>query len=245
MKQMNFRDKLLISIIPIMVISTIVLAAAAYKIAKDSVLDTEIKGMEQMVKKTVSELDAWIADREKEATLFSQNKIFKDYCEGLGNQSIAAEAQEWLVKYHKLCPYYESVFLMDQNGKLFLNSIGKSIGLEVGKLADYQINIKKAQEGNIWVGDAMLSPTTGNRVSLLTVPVTNESNGVVGILGLPVDLNTFSQVFISNVKIGDSGYLYCLDSNGRVLAHPDNEMILKGNFNDYDFGRKETKFSSI
>ena len=238
MKQMNFRDKLLISIIPIMVISTIVLAMAAYKIAKYSVLNTEIKGMEQMVKKTVSELDAWISVREKEATLFSQNKIFKDYCEGLGNQSIAAEAQEWLVKYHKLCPYYESVFLMDRNGKLFLNSIGKSIGLEVGKLADYQINIKKAQEGNIWVGDAMLSPTTGNRVSLLTVPVTNESNGVVGILGLPVDLNTFSQVFISTVKIGASGYLYCLDSNGRVLAHPDKEMILKGNFNDYDFGRK-------
>ena len=79
--QMNFRDKLLISIIPIMVISTIVLAMAAYKIAKDVVLNTEIKGMEQMVKKTVSELDAWIADREKEATLFSQNKIFKDYCE--------------------------------------------------------------------------------------------------------------------------------------------------------------------
>lgn len=84
----------------------------------------------------------------------------------------------------------------------------------------------------------VVSPATGNRVSLLTVPVTNESNGVVGILGLPVDLNTFSQVFISTVKIGDSGYLYCLDSNGRVLAHPDNEMILRGNFNDYDFGQK-------
>src|SRR4030043_445691 len=106
--QMNFRDKLLISIIPIMVISTIVLVNAAYKIAKYAVLNTEIKGMEQMVKKTVSELDAWIANREKEATLFSQNKIFKDYCEGVENQSIAAEAQEWLSKYHKLCPYYES-----------------------------------------------------------------------------------------------------------------------------------------
>lgn len=58
-----------------------------------------------MVKKTVSELDAWIADREKEATLFSQNKIFKDYCEKLENQSVAAEAQEWLIKYQKLCPY--------------------------------------------------------------------------------------------------------------------------------------------
>ena len=79
MNQMNFRDKLLISIIPIMLISTIVLAVTAYKTAKNAVLDTKIKGMEQMVKKTVSELDAWIAAREKEATLFSQNKIFKDY----------------------------------------------------------------------------------------------------------------------------------------------------------------------
>src|SRR4030065_2983271 len=99
---MNFRDKLLISIVPIMLISTIVLAVTAYKTAKNAVLDTEIKGMEQMVKKTVSELDAWIADREKEATLFSQNKIFKDYCEGVENQSISAEAQAWMSKYQKL-----------------------------------------------------------------------------------------------------------------------------------------------
>jgi len=76
-KQMNFRDKLLISIIPIMVISTIVLAVAAYQIAKDAVLDTEVKGMEQIVKKTVSELEAWIADREKEATLFLKTKFLK------------------------------------------------------------------------------------------------------------------------------------------------------------------------
>src|SRR4030042_4318926 len=107
---MNFRDKLLISIIPIMVISTIVLAMAAYKIAKNAVLDTEVKGMEQMVKKTVSELDAWILEREKEATLFSQNKIFDDYFEEVENQSIAAEAQEWLGKFQKICPFYEALF---------------------------------------------------------------------------------------------------------------------------------------
>jgi methyl-accepting chemotaxis protein len=190
--QMNFRDKLLISIIPIMIISTIVLAMTAYKIAKHAVLDTEIKGMEQMVKKTVSELDAWITNREKEATLFSQNKIFKDYCEG--NQSIAAEAQDWLVKYHKLCPYYETLFLADKNGKVLLCTLQNVIGLELATIPDYRINVEKTLEGQIWIGEAMLSPATGNRVSLLTVPVTNDSGGVVGILGLPVDLNTFSQV---------------------------------------------------
>jgi methyl-accepting chemotaxis protein len=211
---------------------------AAYKIAKDVVLNTEIKGMEQMVKKTVSELDAWIADREKEATLFSQNKIFKDYCEEVGNQSMAAEAQEWLVKYHKLCPYYETLFLGDKNGKILLCTLQNVIGLDLASIPDYRVNVEKTQEGEIWIGEAMLSPATGNRVSLLTVPVANDSGGVVGILGLPVDLNSFSQVFISTVKIGDSGYLYCLDSNGRVVAHPDKEMVLKGNFNDYDFGRK-------
>ncbi len=238
MKQINFRDKLLISIIPIIVISTIVLTVTAYKIAKDAVLDTEVKGMEQMVKKTVSELDAWILEREKEATLFSQNKIFDDYFEEVENQSIAAEAQEWLVKYQKLCPYYEAVFLADTNGKILLDTLQNGVGLELGKSPDYRVNVEKTREGQIWVGEAMPSPLTAQRVSLLTFPVTNDSNGVVGILGLPVDLNTFSQVFISTVKIGDSGYLYCLDSNGRVLAHPDEEMVLKGNFNDYDFGRK-------
>jgi len=146
-KQVNFRDKLLLIIIPIVVISIVALAWTAYKIASNAVFNVEIKSMEQIVKKTVAELDTWIADRKKEATLFSQNKIFKDFCNGIeqgSGQYNNTDTLDWLVKYHKLCPYYESVFLMDRNGKIFLNSIEKSIGLEVGKLADYQINIEKA-----------------------------------------------------------------------------------------------------
>ena len=57
-------------------------------------------------------------------------------------------------------------------------------------------------------------------------------------MGLPIELNVFSEDFISNVKIGKTGYMFLLDSTGTVLAHPNKEHILKTNLSDFEFGEK-------
>ena len=45
-------------------------------------------------------------------------------------------------------------------------------------------------------------------------------------------VNAFSDEFVGAIKIGEKGFLFMIDGNGRVIAHPDKDKILKVNLKD-------------
>ncbi|MEW6266507.1 MAG: methyl-accepting chemotaxis protein [Thermodesulfobacteriota bacterium] len=234
MLKMNFRTKLLLIMLPIFIAGLAILGGASFLTARKSILRQQMLNMETLVTKTVHELHEWIEERLRESYLFSQNGVFIAACQGQRMD----EAQARLLEYHKQSPFYENIFLADVNGKIFMDSIsGKSVGLEVAKIPDYTINIEQAQKGEAWVGDVKKSPATGRPVSLLTTPVKDKGR-LVGIIGTPIELNVFSDLFVSRFKIGQTGYLYMADSDGVFLAHPDKTLILKTSLKEFDFGRK-------
>ncbi|MCP4577291.1 MAG: methyl-accepting chemotaxis protein [Deltaproteobacteria bacterium] len=231
---MNFRNKLLFQIIPISIIAIAVITYFLYRTTSKSLLGQQDILMEQIVSKSLDELSMWLADRERDVVLFSENGVFKDACEGKRK----SEAQNRLNLYQKQSPFNENIFLADKNGKIFMDSIGgKSVGVEIAKIPGYAINIQKAMEGSLWVGEVMKSPATGRPVALITAPI-RMNDKIVGIMGSPVDLMNFSDQFLGKAKIGDTGYLFITDSKGVVLAHPDKKHILKTNMDDFDFGQK-------
>jgi methyl-accepting chemotaxis protein len=232
--KMNFRNKLLVTLLPIVVIIVGALTILSYESSSKTIISQQKAGMKQMVQKTLDELQMWIAEREREAVLFSENGVFQDACQGKRIE----EAQARLNKYHKQSPVYENIFLADANGKLFLDSIGgKSVGVEINKIPGFKKNADKALQGQVWISDVMPSPATGRPVCLVTAPI-KASGKFVGIMGTPVELMVFSDAFISKTKFGKTGYLFMLDSKGIALAHPDKEQIMKTNLSDFDFGRK-------
>ena len=232
--KMNFRNKLLVTLIPIVVITVGALALLSYQTSSKVLISQEQEIMEQMVGKTLDELRMWIADREREVVLFSENGVFQAACQGKRIE----EAQARLDEYQKASPMYENIFLADTNGKLFMDSIGgKSLGVEIKKIPGFKANAEKAEEGKVWISDVMPSPATGRPVCLVTAPI-KASGQLVGIMGTPVELMVFSDAYIGKTKIGKTGYLFMVDSKGAMLAHPEKEKILKTNLSDFDFGRQ-------
>ena len=232
--KMNFRNKLLVTLIPIVIITVGALTLLSYQTSSKALISQSQANMQQMVGKTLDELRMWISDREREVVVFSENGVFQDACQG----KRVEEAQARLNKYHKESPMYENIFLADTNGKLFMDSIGgKSIGVEINKIPGFKKNGEKAREGQVWISDVMPSPATGRPVCLVTAPI-KVSGQYVGIMGTPVELMVFSDAYIGKSKIGETGYLFMVDSKGAMLAHPEKEKILKTNLSDFDFGRE-------
>jgi methyl-accepting chemotaxis protein len=98
----------------------------------------------QTVNQTVADLDSWMAEREREAQLFSEIEALIAACRGQRTN----EAVTRLVAYQKLSPAYENLFLADTNGVLFLDSIGgKSVGIDIGKHPIFARNVEKARQG--------------------------------------------------------------------------------------------------
>ena len=190
--------------------------------------------MDRIVRKTTEELDLWIDSRERDAVNISELPALAVAC----TDHKLADAEQALVRIHGRSPFYENVFLADENGKLFLDALGgKAVGFELTSVEGYRVNLEHARQGELWLGDAMKSPATGKPVVLLTAPIM-AGGRIAGILGTSIDLSEFSAGFVSKYKIGETGYLFMFDASGMVLAHPDAAKIMSFNIATLDFGRE-------
>jgi methyl-accepting chemotaxis protein len=232
--KMNLRAKFLFTFTSLTACTIAALMAISYWIASRAVERQTEVSMDETVKQTVTDLDAWLAERERDGQLLSEIEVLKAACHGQRTN----EALARLVTYQKLSPAYENLFLADTNGVLFMDSIGgKSVGIEIGKHPVFALNVKKALQGEQWVSEAQASPATGRPVCLITTPIL-EDGKLIGIAGSPLELKAFSESHVSDVKIGNTGYIAIADSHGMTLAHKNPELVLKMSIADQDWGRQ-------
>ncbi|MCM2322220.1 MAG: methyl-accepting chemotaxis protein [Oligoflexia bacterium] len=226
------RSRLLISIIPVLVVTIGILAYVCYYSAANAILNLQQGNLKMMVEKTITALDTWTQDRERDAQTLAVRNVLITATQG----TKVAEAEAALRELHKLSPVYENVFLADRNGRLFVDAIGgKSVGIELSQLPPFRENFEQAKKGKVWVGEPQKSPATGRPVSLVTAPILVDGK-LIGIVGTPIELNAFSDAFISQFRIGREGHLFILDSTGLSIGHPRKETILKTNFAQTDWG---------
>ncbi len=73
------------------------------------------------------------------------------------------------------------------------------------------------------ISDPMKSLTTGVQSIFVVVPIKNDSAQLVGMMVASVYINTLSDI-ASKIKMGDDGYGFIIDSEGKVVAHPKEEF---------------------
>ncbi|MBI2087480.1 MAG: GAF domain-containing protein [Deltaproteobacteria bacterium] len=74
--------------------------------------------------------------------------------------------------------------------------------------------------------DWMVAPalSTGRSALFVHTPIRNAERRVVGVLGAVIDLENLSAV-VGRVPVGGKGFAFVLDTNGRVLLHPDQVAV--------------------
>jgi methyl-accepting chemotaxis protein len=218
----------------VIVVSTAALLGTVYFVLSHTVAAQADQELAEIASKTADELDLWVSSRERDAVNLSELQPFAAACR---NHKLA-EAQQALVWIQRRSPFYENVFLADQDGKLFLDSIGgKSVGIDLMSIEGFRANVEHARQGAVWFGEGMKSPATVRPVALLTAPL-REGNRIVGMLGTPIELADFSDSFVKNYRIRRTGFLYLADSSGMVLAHPEAARIMSWNIAKTEFGRE-------
>lgn len=181
--------------------------------------------MARVVDKTTEELDNWLASRERDAVNLSTLEVFAAALNGQRR----AEAEQALVAIHKRSPFYENVFLADADGKEIADCLGGvSVGFDLMSVEGFRVNVEHGRQREPWLGEVMKSPATGRPVLLITAPILADGK-MIGLLGTPIELGEFSDTYIKNYHIGQTGYLFMFDAAGTMLAHPDTKLILNDN----------------
>ena len=84
---------------------------------------------------------------------------------------------------------------------------------------------KQAMEGRQVGQEVVISRTTGQPAAILSVPIW-KLDKVVGVLAAGTSVADVSTT-ITNVKIGQSGFVFLVDDQGKVIAHPSARDNLK------------------
>ncbi len=78
--------------------------------------------------------------------------------------------------------------------------------------------------GRLSYSDVYIDVVTGDPVIALSYPLKDAEGVFQGVLGIDVSLSSLTEL-VNGEELGQTGVLYITDKNGKLVAHPDDEML--------------------
>ena len=98
-------------------------------------------------------------------------------------------------------------------------------GLASGNLSD-RAYFPKVMNGEVFVGDLVVSKSTGRESMVAVVPV-KDGNEVIGALGVSIFLDEFSQSITGSLMLPDDVVFYAVNADNVIALHTNVDMIMK------------------
>jgi methyl-accepting chemotaxis protein len=154
-------------------------------------------------------------------------KIDKDGRKEAGQEIVAMD--EELVNFTKAVgDGFEGIFLAFKDGIIVADNSG-------GGYKDINIHdrsyFQKAVKGESAAGQIVKSRKTGNPVTLIAAPVQTADGRILGVMAGAMKLDFWGQM-VSGLKVGQTGYVFMVDGNGLIVAHPQKDLVLQANLKD-------------
>jgi len=232
MIKLKLRAQILLPTMLAVIIGMTVATLLSYQASKKA-LHSSIK--EQMQQTTVAlskQIDNWVDDLASDIKTLASQEVMRAPLEQAGDTTSAANRvlQEMAKEYGS----YELLAVAGRDGTVVAASEQRYVG-EL-KIADRGY-FRTALGGQANVSDAIKSKISGEPIFVVATPI--EFNGQVqGVCIGVVDLSLFAKEFIKQVKVGNKGYAYLVDSKGRFLSHPKAELILDRSLSEFNWGQE-------
>ncbi len=232
MIKLKLRAQILVPTLLAVVIGMTVATLLSYQASKKA-LHSNIK--EQMQQTTVAlskQIDNWVDDLASDIKSLANRDVMRAPLEQSGDTT--ASANRVLEEMAKEYGSYELLAIADRNGTVVAASEQRYVG-EL-KIAD-RVYFRTALGGEATISEAIRSKVSGEPAFVIASPV--ELNGKIqGVCIGVVNLTHFADEFIKQIKVGNKGYAYLIDSKGRFLSHPKAALILDRSLSEFAWGKE-------
>ncbi|MEN6474019.1 MAG: methyl-accepting chemotaxis protein [Syntrophaceae bacterium] len=218
-------------IIALVGVVSIIAATTSYSTVKKIYLDRLLSSSTDIAR----QMEQFYGQQEKNALFLAKNATVIEAAK-TGQYDAAIRV---LKSFFDEQGIYENIFISTAQSDTAIVADGlggKSIGLHWG-VGGYEDNVKHTLNKQLWISDPNKSPVTGRPVVLVSAPIM-DGDTVVGILGLPFDVGSFSAALVKDAKVGKTGYPYITTSEGLCFAHPNPDLILNLDLSQYDWGKE-------
>jgi methyl-accepting chemotaxis protein len=155
----------------------------------------------------------------------SQNNVLISALTTYDNKEVK-DAFDYIGIFRKQISNIETVSLVDKVGNTILTDATMTPNLNISDKKFF----KDAFGGKVIVGEVAMSKTSNKPVIVIAQPLTSFSQ-VVGVLVVEVSFHNIS-THAEEILIGEKGYAYIIDKNGRYVYHPTGEKVLRDNIKD-------------
>jgi methyl-accepting chemotaxis protein len=142
-----------------------------------------------------------------------------------------------LSKTAKLYPYFETVFIAnaDTGCRILKSSKDSYQDTSLGEIPSASDAVAQCLQGKTAV-TGVYKTGSGQQVISVLSPV-NSGNKVAGILGICVNVKDLYEFVSGNLVVGKKGYQILFDQSGRIMVHPQKDLI-GTNGADYPWGKQ-------
>ena len=156
----------------------------------------------------------WLEGLVNEISIYSDLNIIRN-----GDM---AEAGEYLEsRQSSLNPEFAMIFVSDSQGN-YHSSLGADGN--IGKRAYF--NEIKEGRSQVVISNPVISKSMGIPIFVIAHKIEDQGGAFKGIVAVTVKLTTLSEIAAS-IRLGNSGFGFIMDGNTSVIAHPNEELIMK------------------
>jgi methyl-accepting chemotaxis protein len=208
----SIKAKLTLAIGLIVFMSLSALGLASYWNSNKLIVQEMENSLVSLSKQNSDKFGMWIEARKSEVGLLANSPMIKE-----GNLE---NSLDYLKSEQKRKPLYLRFYLIDLNGDAhYTNGERRNVAER-----DY---FKLAKAGKTVISDPLVSKVDGKTVVVVATPIIKD-DAIIGCLAGTVVMDDIVK-FINEIKAGDTGYAYVVQSNGLIIFHPNKELVLKTN----------------
>ncbi len=231
-KKKSIRSKIVVLVVLLAVIITGISGFCSYNQSNNNMTEEERGKEAALLDISGDYIDNMLAGYENQLNGLAVSDIMTD----VANPNVPkTQVDSYLSKYLKTIPSGLNLYIATTDGRVYycLNQT-----LPSGYNPKEKEWYKKAESDGgetIWTDfykDALTSKNTITAAKQLK----DGAGNVIGVAALDMDLTALSKS-ITSIKIGDNGYIFLADNNGRMIAHSDASRM-GTNIDKYDWGKK-------
>ncbi|MCY6484898.1 methyl-accepting chemotaxis protein [Clostridium aestuarii] len=227
---MILKKKLPITFAVLVAVAVIVTSTVGIIFSSKTIMQQNYDSLIDTARQEKQTIEALIGGEKKEVELMASKKEIVDICKMRQlklQKDFYVIYKEQINKVNTMLK--ERMNELDEHEHLFIvDTIGEDIGDSTEKhLQNLHVKDRKYVINGLkgtYISNTLVSRVTNRGVTVFSTPIKDENGKVIGVM---VD-SVYSDYFTENlqeVKIGETGYAYLIDSQGMILSHPNTEKI--------------------
>ena len=233
LKNMSYRTKLLLLIMPLVIIGLIAVGISAY-IGISSLIEEELsKSMLATTGKTADDINTWLKGQVIIPELIASTPAVK----AIDTDVASLDALEMNIGKQLLGKYsevYFSFIIANRKGESkAINKKGSDYTLTMNDITTREYFRSIMSGGQSQITPPLIASSTGAPAIFMVAPIQDEKNAPQGLVGIGISLTAVQQI-TDSLKWGKTGYGIMIAKDGTYIQHPDKDVVMQKKITEFD-----------